>query len=137
MTTLAMPEEFEGTTRGALWEALAEGRTAMQRVAALEADNAQLVKSRDLYRERLDAIERDSIQGLSDHGYIVLREGGDVLEAVNNEHFIAWVRWVMTDGWAEMTAPTVVLSWQGPQQNPIAGPLTERLGPLRNELGLE
>jgi hypothetical protein len=112
-------------------ELVVENERLRSRLAAIERQFTR-------YKERMETLETGTLEALSSLGYIVLQEGGDIADNLNEPHYIQWVRWAMTDGWAELTAPTVDVSWAGPQDNTaFATLLNEKLGPLRAELNLE
>jgi hypothetical protein len=119
-----------------LWDALALGKQAREENERLRADNGRLRSLCDQYRERAIAAESEQIDRLSKLGYIVIREGDDITSFVNEPGFISWVRWAMTDGWAEMTAATMPQGSWGSQPNDAAEPIKAALGPIRDELKL-
>jgi hypothetical protein len=134
---MSVPAEFATSPMlTELWDALALGKQAREENERLRADNERLRSLCDQYRERAIAAESEQIDRLSKLGYIVIREGEDITNFVNEPGFISWVRWAMTDGWAEMTAATQQLGWGPPTPNTGAPVIVEALGPIRDELKL-
>lgn len=103
----------------------------------LRANHDNLQRQFDRYKERVDRLETGTIEELSKLGYIVLRENETITDVVNEESFIRWIRWAMTDGWEQLTAPTFKMAPWSDTPNPDAETLKERLGPIRKELGLD
>lgn len=136
MADTTMPAEIHPEFQE-IWEVLALAKSAGDEVERLREENQRLKKQLIQYRDRARSAESKEIGRLSKLGYIVLHEGGDITDSLNEPGFIKWVRWAMTEGWAELTAPTMTMGWREEQPNTAADPIKAALGPLREELNLE
>ena len=138
MTVTTIPEEFRNSTGfSEIWTALEEGKKARDRVEVLEAEVERLKGLYQHYREQAVGLADERVVALKRAGFIVLKEGDDITNYINEPDFISWIRWAMTDGWEVITAPTQQLGWGAPTPNADVETIKQALGPIRAELNLE